>query len=394
MIAELQTAGVSSFFLEDELVLFSRPAGRLYRLNTSGAFIWCCLEEGLPVEAIAARVAENFGISPDTALRDVREILKQWRGSGLLAGGVTPPPPETEPRNLISIESALHERPSSSLSRFDRFYEIAGHAYQVRFPDDEAEQAVAPVLAHMERPPAERCSCRFMISRGLSGFVLTVGNNPVASCDHISELAPLIHGHFLLATCEIPDCLTVIHAAAVSDGARCILLPGDSGSGKSTLAAGLVGTGFTYFSDEIALLTRRPFRILPVPLSLSIKEGSWSILAPFFPAIQTLPIFLRQDGKKVRYLAPPSHSLPEAGATGLPVAAIVFPRYSSPGTAIVPVSSAEALCRIAAGGYDFSSRMEKEMVGELITWISRVPCYELPCADLRQAVCEVKELFL
>ena len=38
-------SGISSYMLGDELALFSDSSARLYRLNTTAAFIWCCCED-------------------------------------------------------------------------------------------------------------------------------------------------------------------------------------------------------------------------------------------------------------------------------------------------------------------------------------------------------------
>ena len=61
-------------------------------------------------------------------------------------------------------------------------------------------------------------------------------------------------------------------------------MPADSGSGKSTLTAALVHAGLRYFSDDVVPLDHG-LRIRPMPLGISLKEGSWPVLAARYPEL-------------------------------------------------------------------------------------------------------------
>ena len=166
-----------------------------------------------------------------------------------------------------------------------------------------------------------------------------------------------------------------LHAAAVTRGGDCILMPATSGSGKSTLTAALLSRGFGYCTDDLALLTHEPVRVRSVPTCLGLKHGSWSVLDDVFPEIRHLPTHLRADGKQVRYLPPPSVGVPRT----YQARAIVFPVWS-PGqqpAEIRRISSAEGLSRLSASGYDLRNRINRQVVGCLIRWMSGLPCFEL-----------------
>jgi hypothetical protein len=115
----------------------------------------------------------------------------------------------------------------------------------------------------------------------------------------------------------------ILHASAVLVGGRALVLAGDSGSGKTTLAAGLVGGGGRLLADDLLPLMSDG-RLAPVPFALSLKAGSWDVLARLFPPLARLPV-LTSRGLKVRYLWPGAGRAANAPA---PPAVILFPRHA------------------------------------------------------------------
>jgi hypothetical protein len=209
----------------------------------------------------------------------------------------------------------------------------------------------------------------------------------VASCSAAAELGPIIHANISLSAYESVSCLIGIHAAAVRNGNACILLPGASGNGKTTLTAALICSGFSYLTDELALLMHGSHQIRSAPVSLCLKRGAWSVLAPFHPVINDLPIHWRDDGNAVRYLAPPVIDLATDVKQSYPVRRMVFPLYQpGGGTTIIPLTSAEALHRLTEAGYDVKGRLHADCIGQLVNWIAKLDCYELKFNCLSGAV--------
>ena len=63
-------------------------------------------------------------------------------------------------------------------------------------------------------------------------------------------------------------------------------MPAASGSGKSTLTAGLARAGLGYLSDELVALELDgavPGRLLPYPKPITVKPGSFAVLADMDP---------------------------------------------------------------------------------------------------------------
>ncbi len=75
----------------------------------------------------------------------------------------------------------------------------------------------------------------------------------------------------------------MLHAAGVAGPDGAALLCGSSGAGKSTLTGYLLASGLALVTDDYAPLEVGTRVLWPVPFGLSVKEGSWPLLAPHFP---------------------------------------------------------------------------------------------------------------
>lgn len=69
-----------------------------------------------------------------------------------------------------------------------------------------------------------------------------------------------------------------VHAAAIHNDGRGILLPGKSGAGKSTLVAWLTAHGYSYLTDELVILEPVTRHITPFTRPISYKKGSIPIV--------------------------------------------------------------------------------------------------------------------
>jgi hypothetical protein len=135
-------------------------------------------------------------------------------------------------------------------------------------------------------------------------------------------------------------------------------------------------------------------RIRTLPVSISLKENVWSVLASHHPIIDSLPIHLRSDGKSVRYLPP--HGVRRNDSTReYRVETIVFPSYGETHeTEVAAIGPAGALQRIAGAGYDVhNGRLDSERVRQIVEWIGGLDCYELKYRDLSEAVSRMRWLF-
>lgn len=384
----LMAPGVGSHIFEDHLLVFSEKTQILYNFNPSAAFMWCCCEQGMSEEEIAQAVVAAFGVGIEEARHDVRNATQEWMSLGLVESAPDDPPTialsemgsETSD-NLLPSEP-LTPHPLSSTYAF----ELAGQGFVLRFSDENLKWSVIEPLLHLS---ADDVSSPVTIDvfESEERYVITREKVIVAGCAFVDELAPLVAQEALHAACQGGDFLVCIHAAVHSLGKACIVLPGVGGTGKTTLSAALIKDGFRYFTDEVALLDRRTLRVVPAPVSLRVKQGSWKMVSGMFPDFLTLPTHSLTDGSRLRLLPPPAGSFQQDPEEGNVVKCLVFlSRSSEEKTFIRPLSRIEVFQRIQECGYSVVGILDQRTVAQILQWIKTVDCYEMTMNSLPEAV--------
>jgi hypothetical protein len=386
--------GIHSYLLEDELLLFSEHARAIYRLNPSAALIWCCFEEGLDQQSISAELSHTFELPALEADTVVSSTLSEWEALGLLGQGSNPSSThsEDETERKYTVDSA---RPVVKANEYplERRYRLLETVMRIRFSESGMAQIAQAVFAHLGVSDDEPYDFSLDVQRDQDGHSLHCNGELVERCVTEEELAPLLHAYAAGEACSIAENLIAIHAAAISRGKECIVLPAKAGNGKSTLTGALIRSGFEYCTDELVLLKRQTHSVQAVPVGIALKPGSWSLLGSFHPELEDLPVFLRPDGKRVRYLLPDKQAFPSNTARCHPIHSLVFPIFHpTETTGLDRISPAEALCRLAEAGYDMEGGLDRERVTELVGWISGISCYELRVNDLQEAVSRMAEL--
>jgi len=386
--------GVHSYLLDNELLLFSECARAIFRLNSSAALIWCCCEEGLSHQSITTELAQTFELSASQAETVVSTTLSEWESLGLLGRGNKPlasnPEDQAETQDTANII-----RPATRINEYqqEHRYRLLETVIRIRLPGSGMEHIANSVLAHLGVSSDEPYDLSLDVHQDSDGYSLCCNGGLVAQRVTEEELAPLLHAHAAAEAHSRAEYLIAIHAAAVSNGKECIVLPAKAGNGKSTLTGAMIGSGFQYCTDELVLLKSRTHAVQAVPVGLALKPGSWPVLKAYHPGLEDLPVFLRPDGKHVRYLLPAKQAFSKNTDQCYPVHCLVFPIYHpEQTTGLNRISPADALCRLAEAGYDMEGGLDRERVTELVGWISGINCYELRVNDLQEAVSRITEL--
>jgi hypothetical protein len=360
----LPAPGTQLFVLGEDGVLFHEARGTLHRLNAAAARHWCALEAGWGWQAIAAEAAAQRGIAIDVVMAELRELAAHWAGEGFLldSAAASPGGPRLDPARFAFRS---------------REYRLLDSVVRLRFGSDALEALIHPAFAHLEVGSGTSTpAASLTVFRILDWYYIFAGDQPLLFADTPRKLLPKLKAEVMARAIERHEHVFHLHAAAVMVDGRLVLLPGASGSGKTVLTAQLVALGATYFSDETALL-RRDGTMRPVPTALSVKAGGVDSLASAFPRLADFPEHDREDGVTVRYLPPPSATLPPPARAARP-SVMVFPRHA-PGRAakLQALPAADALGRLLEECLAIPRRLKLESVAMMVEAIESTPCREL-----------------
>jgi hypothetical protein len=97
----------------------------------------------------------------------------------------------------------------------------------------------------------------------------------------------------------------IVHAGVISRNGRGLLIPATGGAGKSTLVAAASLSGFTYLSDEFAIIEPATSAVWPFRKSICLKPGGWEIIQRRFAVSVPSASAIRSNNTLVHYLLPP-----------------------------------------------------------------------------------------
>lgn len=182
----------------------------------------------------------------------------------------------------------------------------------------------------------------------------------------------------------------LFHAGALDAGGTGVLLPGASGSGKSTVVAGLARAGLGYLTDELAAFDLARGQLLPYAKPITIKSGSFAVLADMDPDRCGAPGAGPWAGEEWQ--------VPVGADTGRRVGAacapgfVIVPRYvADAATCLTPLSDTEAFLSLALHAVNLlpHGAAGSEAVGRVA---SQCRCYALTMSDLDEACALVLDL--
>lgn len=365
--------------LDDQALLFHERRQKLYTLDRTAAFIWCCLEDGLRPAEAADRLAAAASLTGAASLDLVAQAIKAWSEIGLIG---TPDAVRDAPAESSRAPVVRPPRPVPRDRIIERRFHLAGLDVRLRSPGTDVAQRVLPAFAHLPPPRETAPSILVEIRRTSPGYTVLADDVPIAAAREIAALAPSIKAELVQAVLARTEYRLAVHAAALAKNGRVLLLPGASGRGKTTLAAMLMANGFSFLGDDTVVLEREDLRVRPIPFALAVKAGAWDLLAPYHRQLLASPVDHRPDGRVVRYLRPDP-----VATDAMPAGWIVFPQWQADGeTRLTPIGRVDALRRFLSLCYAHTRRLSAKDVAQLVAWIARIECHELDASDLAGAV--------
>jgi hypothetical protein len=174
----------------------------------------------------------------------------------------------------------------------------------------------------------------------------------------------------------------------VSRQGRTLLLTGPPGAGKTTLTLSLCASGFAYGGDDIVHI-RSDARAEGAAFAAAVKEGAWPLLKTQWPELEAAPIYVRYDGKRVRYLAPTDCAEPSPKRID---AVIVLQRCADGAPRLERIEAQDALCVLLASGYAERGSMDGDMLDALASDLSGAANARLTYSSAADAIACVELL--
>ncbi len=174
--------------------------------------------------------------------------------------------------------------------------------------------------------------------------------------------------------------LYAIHAGAVVQQDRALIIAGRSGQGKTTLTLGLVRQGWQLLSDEFALLERRSGYLQPYPRSLHLRRPTLGLIPELAFVSTTPPAQLGGGLEWAVSLSDLAHAWPGvAAAPARPAAVLLLDGTPDPARPplISPLPAAQTALELLKGTWAAAIDFEASLatLGEMLTGVA--------CASLR-----------
>jgi hypothetical protein len=347
-------AGASFSLLDDRPVLFSESTQRIYELNQMAAYIWCCLLDHKPLEAICEDLTK-FGLDRFAARNHVHRALRNWFKLGLL-----------------EVNWELSQTHSFAVS-------VGRLAVSIQTSNERLTQLLIPLFSP-SNSVTDKIGDTFEVVE-IDRQVHIIHNKASVTRCAINELVPtlkaLITEQIMLKSS--PD--VAFHAACLLSGGKGLLVSGRPGAGKTTLAVHLIEAGFEYAADDVVLIAPDG-RATGVLFAPAIKSGAWVMIEKFRPDLGKSAVHSRPDGKRVRYL-----NVPRTVRSGsVPVGWIIFiKRASNVPAKLVPLGQLETITRLIDGSYSPDGKLTRQGFCAIKRTLANAKSFELQYSDAAQA---------
>ena len=375
---------IHTFTLDDHLVLLREEGSRILILNPLAKYIWHACEGGANSTAIANEVSQAFNIPSTLALQDVNAVIAQW-SIDLSETDAKREEEHSKPQPPNLKDGFLDNWQPQTEST----YVFSHFTLRVRFDSQKTANLLGSILGLEETSSPDNINHSIDVVAH-NNSVLIVNDGEIEEIADTEEYAAVLTFREITKLhCSQKGWLAVLHAAGVTWQNNGIVLPATSGSGKTTLAAALLHYGFPYINDDVIPIERDTHQLIPLPVSLCIKSGSWEPLATLYPELEKLCSYGRFNAA-VKYLPPPKH---DSDKSTHQARYLIAPRYQHDATHhLQKISVAEGLQAIIEGSCQLNQPLKPDEIGEIIAWISKLQCYRLSYNNLDAAVETITKL--
>ena len=220
-------------------------------------------------------------------------------------------------------------------------------------------------------------------------LVLDLDGCTIQEVEHAGSMVDWLVGDITRKAVSCAAGFVAVHAGVVSWNDRAVLLPARPDEGKTTTVAGLARAGFSFLSDELALLHLVSDLVHPFPRPLGMEASSLEVL----DGLRAETPSQYADFRRRTHHIAPDDLRPNVLGVACSVAFVVVPRYQEgTGTTLSPMTKAETLFVLGENSLNLESAGSEGFatLGRIAT---KAPGYRLEIGDLTLAVDAVRRLF-
>lgn len=303
--------------VQDSYLVWLKHSGQYLRLEEPAWFVFRKTVKRHKAETIAAQCVDRYGLTPEDSLKyvnDIRSEIDKVNQSSETGFHTTDYPND--------LESCTFE--PYSVYRYKFGESLIEFSYETR----TFENYIHPLISHLEtgsltnkKAVLELFSYYDKIAFRLNGEIK--GLWPYDET-HLVKGVIFINLINIIFDKRDDFWLMTVHASAISNGRKTLLIPAEQGSGKTTMAALLQDKGFKLVSDDFVPLDRSS-NAYPFPIAMSVKQGAVELLSSIYPGLEKKPMNYITPEKCVRYVSPDNEG--DFDAQAFPVKEFVFIRY-------------------------------------------------------------------
>lgn len=306
--------------------------------------------------------------------------------------------------DILISENISTEENSTEIKKVDNFessgfipsstrqYKFNDKIFSVSFGNKNIEDWFHPIFSHYELLKSPKIHYHFDIFNYKRQYYfrfwgVDIKQNadelPIFEAkDLFAKLANLIYNK------TENDWLMTVHASAITNKKKTILITASSGSGKTTLAALLLTKNLHLVSDDLVSVDKQ-LNAYNFPSAMSVKRGALNSLLDFYPELKDKKEFHFSDEKKVRYLTTASHTNENPGF--YPVKEVVFVQYD-PKTEfkLTRLKRFNGIKRFLENAY---IPPDEECAGIFLDWALKTSFYSLTYSDKEKATAAMIKIF-
>lgn len=256
--------------VDDRLLVLHPADGRLHVLSQSAAVVYTSVDASASVAEIADGIGADLEVCDAELVADVTDALASLQHDGLV--DFEAPTPGDRPSLTTHLRGPTEGRPQPEswcvLEPGDIGPLRAGAAVLGVRASPALVDLVGEALGLLPAASASTTRVDALISvvdAGEGRFEVWCGGEPVAAPQALHDAAQAVLGAVNQVAATRPVGAIRLHGGVVAKDGRAVVVCGDSGAGKSTLVSALVQCGWSYLTDEVAVIEGATLSVTPYP---------------------------------------------------------------------------------------------------------------------------------